>query len=132
VDGHVSAGAWVLFLIVFLWTPPHFWPIAIVRQREYAAAGLPMMPAAVGDQGTRRRSLAYTLALLPVTALPVLLGDLGVIYGVAAGGLGLAFLALVARSLVERRPAFDQRVFEGSVAYLSALFLAMLVDLAVG
>jgi heme O synthase-like polyprenyltransferase len=55
-----------------------------------------------------------------------------VIYGVAAGGLGLAFLALVARSLVERRPAFDQRVFEGSVAYLSALFLAMLVDLAVG
>jgi protoheme IX farnesyltransferase len=131
VDGHISLGAWILFAIIFLWTPPHFWGIALVRQREYAAAGLPMMPHAVGDQGTRWRSLAYTLALIPVTLVPTWLGYLSVSYAVAAGLLGLWFLGYVVRSLKLQEYAADWQVFKVSVAYLSLLFAVMLVDLAV-
>lgn len=129
VDGTISVGAWILFAIIFLWTPPHFWGVAIVRQNEYAAAGLPMMPHAVGEQGTRWRSLGYTLALLPVTLLPVWLGFLGGLYAAVAVVSGLWFLYLVLRSLQEQAHPADWRVFKGSVAYLSLLFLVMLVDL---
>jgi protoheme IX farnesyltransferase len=131
MDGEISLGAWILFAIIFLWTPPHFWGIALVRKKEYAAAGLPMMPHAVGDQGTRWRSLGYTLALIPVTVLPVWLGYLSQGYGVAALLLGAWFLFDVVRSLVLRNDTADWRVFKTSVAYLSLLFLGMLVDLAV-
>jgi len=129
VDGTISIGAWILFAIIFLWTPPHFWGVAIVRQNEYAAAGLPMMPHAVGEQGTRWRSLGYTLALLPVTVVPVWLGYLGPLYAAVASLSGMWFLWLVVRSLREQEHAADWRVFKGSVAYLSVLFLVMLVDL---
>ena len=129
MDGSVSLGAWILFAIIFLWTPPHFWGIALVRKGEYAAAGLPMMPAAVGDQGTRWRALGYTLALLPVTALPVALGFLGSLYAASAAVLGAWFLWAVVRSLRVREAWADWAVFKVSVAYLSALFLVMLVDL---
>lgn len=131
MDGTISAGAWILFAIIFLWTPPHFWGIALVRQKEYAAAGLPMMPHAVGDRGTRWRSLGYTLLLLPVTFLPVALGQLNALYAVAAVGLGLWFLLWVVRSLQRDDYAVDWKVFKVSVAYLSLLFLFMLVDLAI-
>ncbi len=129
IDGSISLGAWILFAIIFLWTPPHFWGVAIVRQNEYAAAGLPMMPHAVGEQGTRWRSLGYTLALLPVTLAPVWLGYLGPLYAAVAAVTGLGFLALVIRSLVVQAHRADWQVFKGSVAYLSLLFLVMLVDL---
>jgi protoheme IX farnesyltransferase len=130
IDGAISPAAWVLFAIIFLWTPPHFWGVALVRKEEYAAAGLPMMPHVVGDQGTRWRSLGYTLALLAVTALPVALGDLGWTYGVSAGLLGLWFLVAVAQSLVQRSSAADWRVFRVSIGYLTLLFLSMLLDLS--
>jgi protoheme IX farnesyltransferase len=130
VDGTISAGAWVLFLIIFLWTPPHFWGIALYRRQEYEAAGFPMMPSVVGDQGTRWRSLAYALVLLPVTLVPVGLGDLGVAYAGAATVLGAGFVGVVARSLVRRDTRVDYGVFQASVAYLGLLFLAMLGDLA--
>jgi protoheme IX farnesyltransferase len=130
MDGSVSLGAWILFAIIFLWTPPHFWGIALVRKAEYAAAGLPMMPAVVGDQGTRWRSLGYTLALLPTTWLPIWLGYLGELYAVVSVGLGLWFLVIVVRSMVIQQAWADWRVFRVSVAYLSLLFLVMLVDLA--
>lgn len=130
VDGHISLGAWILFAIIFLWTPPHFWGVALVRQEEYAAAGLPMMPHVVGDRGTRWRSLGYTLALLPVTVLPVFLGYLSWVYGGVALALGLWFLGLVVQSVVADDHAVDWRVFKGSIGYLSLLFLVMLVDLA--
>jgi protoheme IX farnesyltransferase len=131
VQGSPSLGAWILFAIIFLWTPPHFWGIAIFRKYEYEAAGFPMMPSVVGDQATRWRSLAYTLALVPVTLAPIGLGYLGMGYGVFAVVSGIWFTWLVGRSLVEREPSFDYRVFKGSIVYLSILFLAMLVDLAI-
>jgi heme o synthase len=130
IDGQVSVGAWLLFLIIFFWTPPHFWAIAIHRRKEYENAGFPMMPSVVGDQATRWRSLAYTLALVGVTLAPVAVGDLSWAYGVAALGLGSWFVARVVESLVAQRPAVDHRVFKVSVAYLGLLFLAMLADLA--
>ncbi len=129
-NGSISLAAWILFAIIFLWTPPHFWGIAIFRKREYEAAGFPMMPSVVGDQGTRWRSLAYTLALLPVTLAPVALGYLGFVYGVVAAVLGLWFLGLVGYAILARDPRQDYRVFKQSIIYLSLLFLAMFIDLA--
>ncbi|HHO51296.1 MAG TPA: protoheme IX farnesyltransferase, partial [Deltaproteobacteria bacterium] len=131
MDGTVSIGALLLFLIVFLWTPPHFWAIAIFRKREYEAAGFPMMPSVVGDQPTRWRSLAYTLVLVPITLSPVWLGYLSLPFGAVAALLGVWFTASVVRSLVEQHPTVDRRVFRDSIVYLSLLFLAMFVDLAV-
>jgi heme o synthase len=128
-DGAVSLGAWILFAIVFLWTPPHFWGIAIFRKREYEAAGFPMMPSVVGDRATRLRSLGYTVALLPVTLAPVWLGYLGWLYAGAAALLGAWFLGSVVRSIRSATPRQDYAVFKNSVAYLSFLFLAMLIDL---
>lgn len=128
-DGEITLGAWILFLIIFLWTPPHFWAIAIVRRREYEAAGFPMMPSAVGDQGTRLRSLIYTLLLVPLTLAPVWLGQLSAAYGVAALLLGAWFLWVVVRSMILQRKPADQHVFRVSVVYLGLLFLAMFADL---
>lgn len=132
LDGEISVAAWILFLIVFLWTPPHFWGVALYRRAEYEAAGFPMMPSVVGDQGTRWRSLAYTLLLLPVTVLPVWLGYLGTFYFVSASALGLWFLWLVVRSLRRQDLELDYGVFRSSIVYLTLLFLAMFADLAVG
>ena len=130
MHGSINAGAWVMFAIVFLWTPPHFWAIAIFRKADYANAGFPMMPQVVGDVRTRQRSLAYTLALIGVSLLPVWLGDLSVLYGVAAGVLGLWFTRSVVRSMIADEPAVDYRVFLDSIVYLFVLFGFMLVDLA--
>jgi protoheme IX farnesyltransferase len=130
MDGSVSIGAWILFAIIFLWTPPHFWGVALYRKKEYEAAGFPMMPSVVGDQPTRWRSLAYTLVLLPVTVAPWALGYLSAAYGVLAVVLGGWFLWVVVESMRKPSPKRDYRVFTQSIVYLSILFLAMLVDLA--
>jgi len=130
-DGGVSIGAVVLFLVVFLWTPPHFWAIAIFRKREYELAGFPMMPSVVGNRATRWRSLGYTALLLPVTLAPVALGQLSWGYGAVAILVGVGFLASVARSIVLDRPPVDRQVFRHSILHLSLLFGAMLLDLVV-
>jgi heme o synthase len=129
-DGQISLGAWLLFLIVFLWTPPHFWAIAIFRKKEYESAAFPMMPTVVGDQGARLRGIAYALALFAATVLPVALGYLSLAYGAVAVALNLWFLGHLAHAAWGRRPVLDWRAFKVSVAYLALLFAAMLVDLA--
>lgn len=131
LTGHLTWASGVLFLIIFLWTPPHFWAIAIFRKKEYEAAGFPMMPNVVGDRATRRQSLAYTVLLLLVTLVPVPMGLLGPIYGVVALGAGAWFLLAVLGSLRADDPKVDYQVFKISVAYLFLLFGAMLVDCAV-
>ncbi|TNE90104.1 MAG: protoheme IX farnesyltransferase [Deltaproteobacteria bacterium] len=128
-EGGISLGAWLLFLIIFLWTPPHFWAIAIYRKKEYAAADFPMMPNVIGDQPTRWRSLGYTLALFAVSMMPWWLGILGSVYGVGAFAANLYFLWLVVKSLVDQDPQTDWAVFKGSVKHLALVFLAMLFDL---
>lgn len=129
VGDSISVGAIVLFLIIFLWTPPHFWAIAIFRKREYELAGFPMMPSVVGNRATRWRSLGYALLLLPVTLAPVALDQLSWGYGAVAVVVGVGFVASVGHSIVADRPAVDRQVFRHSIVHLSLLFGAMLFDL---
>ncbi len=131
LTGHLTWASWILFLIVFLWTPPHFWAIAIFRKKEYEAAGFPMMPNVVGDHATRRQSMVYTVLLLLVSLAPVPMGLLGPLYGVVALGAGGWFLYAVWRSLRAKDPKVDYQVFKISIAYLFLLFGAMLFDSAV-
>lgn len=131
LTGHLTWASGVLFLIIFLWTPPHFWAIAIFRKKEYGAAGFPMMPNVVGDPATRRQSVVYTVLLLIVSLAPLPMGLLGPIYGVVALGSGAWFLYAVLGSVRADDARVDYRVFKISVAYLFLLFGAMLVDCAV-
>jgi protoheme IX farnesyltransferase len=130
VHGHISPGGWILFGIILLWQPPHVWAIALFRREDYARAGIPMMPNVVGEQPTRWRMLWYTLALVPVTLAPLPLGLLGFAYGVCAVGLDGWFVFECVRVLRERSDRAARRMFHVSLVYLFALFLAMLVDLA--
>ena len=129
VDGRIGEWGLVLFAIVFLWTPPHFWAIALYRKQEYAAADLPMMPAVVGDRGTRRRMLAYALALIPVSLLPWLGGELGPAYAATAVAAGACFVASILRSMRVQTREQDRRVFLVSLITLSLLFAVMLLEL---
>jgi heme o synthase len=129
VHGSVGWPGLLLFAIVFFWQPPHVWAIALYRKSDYAAAGIPMMPAVVGDERTRRRMLWYTLGLLPVTILPAPLGLLGPVYLCAALVLGAWFTWVCVQLIRERTDAAAQRVFRVSLVYLALLYLAMLVDL---
>jgi protoheme IX farnesyltransferase len=131
VNGRVGAAGWLLFAIVFFWQPPHVWAIALFRKDDYERAGIPMMPSVVGDQPTRWRMLAYTLALVPVTLAPVLLGLLGWIYLAAALPLDAWFVWLAVRVLRERTEAAARSMFHVSLVFLFALFLSMLLDRAI-
>ena len=130
LTGHLSYASFLLFLLIFLWTPPHFWAIAIFRKEEYATAGFPMMPNVIGDRATRRQSLVYTLLLVGVSLSPVALGMLSPLYGVAALLAGAWFTASVVLSMKKDDPRQDYRTFRVSIAYLFLLFAAMLIDLA--
>ena len=130
VNGQITAAGWLLFAIIFFWQPPHVWAIALYRKDDYRRAGIPMLPNVVGDEATRWRMLWYTLALVPVTLAPVPLGLLGPFYLVAALALDAWFTWSIVRVLTERTDAAARRAFHVSLTYLFALFLAMLVDLA--
>jgi protoheme IX farnesyltransferase len=129
VDGRLGIWGVVLFAIVFLWTPPHFWAIALYRKHEYEAAGFPMMPSVVGNDATRRRQLAYALLLIPVTLIPWIAGVLGVFYAIVAMAAGLAFCTSIRQAMRLRNDVADRRVFRVSILYLVAIFAAMLVEL---
>src|SRR5262245_48708893 len=127
-SGEIAVEPFVLFLIVFLWTPPHFWALSLNRADEYARAGIPMLPVIAGRAETTRQILIYSVVLVPISLLPWALGFAGAIYGAAAavGGATFVVLALqLARSSeAERRPA--HRLFAFSILYLFVLFTALL------
>lgn len=129
VNGTITAAGLTLFAIVFFWQPPHVWAIALYRKADYEAAGIPMLPSVIGDQPTRRRMLAYTIGLVPVTLAPVALGLLGAVYGAVALGVNAWFVASAVRLLRERDADAARRVFRVSLGYLFALFVAMNLDL---
>ena len=131
VHGQVGWSGILLFGIVFLWQPPHVWAIALFRKSDYERAGIPMLPNVIGDEATRWRMLAYTLALVPVTLAPVALSLLGPIYLASAAILDAWFVWHAVRVLRERSDAAARRMFHVSLVFLFALFLAMLVDRAV-
>jgi heme o synthase len=128
--GNVAVEPFVLFLMIFLWTPPHFWALSLNRAEEYAGAGIPMLPVVSGRTATKRQILVYSALLVPVSMLPWALAFGGIVYGTiaAAGGIlliGLVLLLIKSRK-AEQRAA--QRLFAFSIVYLFLLFAALLVD----
>jgi protoheme IX farnesyltransferase len=123
----------LLFAIIFFWTPPHFWALALFVQTDYAKVGIPMMPVVKGEASTRRQILAYSVLLVPLAAAPWFIGGTGALYGVAALALSLAFLALslpVAFRRAEPGDAMkpEKRLFGFSILYLFALFAVLVAD----
>jgi len=128
VTGEVTLPAVLLSSIVFLWTPPHFWALALYRHDDYQRAGIPMLPVTHGDAETRRQILLYTLVLVPVTLALVPLGVLGPVYGVSAALLGAGFIAFAFRLWRSGGVAQAPRLFGFSILYLFALYVMMTVD----
>jgi protoheme IX farnesyltransferase len=131
VTGDVSLAASALFLIIFVWTPPHFWALALERSHDYARVGVPMLPVVAGAEKTRRHIVAYTLALLPVSLLPWWLGLSSGLYALAALGLGANFVWLAVRLWRDRSNRTALRTFRYSVVYLFGVFMALVLDKAV-
>jgi protoheme IX farnesyltransferase len=128
VTGGVSHDALLLFLIIFAWTPPHFWALALYRKKEYARAGVPMLPVTHGDRFTRLHVLLYTVILVAVTLLPFSTRMSGLIYLVAAAGLDGLFLFYAVRICLAYSDELAKKTFRYSILYLSLLFAALLVD----
>lgn len=130
VDGHVGLAGWLLFAIIFIWQPPHFYAIALFRRDDYAKAGFPMLPDRIGEEATCNRILLWTAVLLPVTLMPLLLPGIGLLYGVVAVGLGGLFLRQALRLKANRDLESARGLFLVSLLQLLGLFAAMIVDLA--
>jgi protoheme IX farnesyltransferase len=134
--GTVSLESFVMFLIIFVWTPPHFWALALVRARDYARAGVPMLPVTHGPDETRRQILIYSLVLAPLGMVPSVMGFAGMLYTVVASILGAFFVVFAVDCYRTREGEAADRaakhLFAYSVLYLFALFAALLVELGFG
>jgi protoheme IX farnesyltransferase len=132
--GDITLMPVLMFAIIFFWTPPHFWALALFVQSDYAKVGIPMMPVVAGEKSTRRQIMIYAVLLLPLSVLPWWIGGAGRIYGVSALVLSSAFLALSVRVGLRERSGPDdtmkpeKQLFGYSVIYLFALFGALVVD----
>jgi protoheme IX farnesyltransferase len=128
VTGTVSSNALLLLLIIFAWTPPHFWALALYRKHEYAKAGIPMLPVTHGDRFTRLHVLLYTIILAAVTLMPFASGMSGYFYLVSVLALDTVFLYFAIRLYTDFSTALAARTFRYSILYLSCLFAALLLD----
>ncbi len=131
VTGDLAWAPLIMFAIVFFWTPPHFWALALRLAGDYREASVPMLPVEAGAAATRRQILAYSLVLVPVTLLLPLTGQVGWLYAVAAGLAGLGFVALAFRLWRWPEVMSPMHLYTFSLAYLAAVFLAMAIDIAV-
>ncbi len=130
VTGDVGIEALVLFLIIFFWTPPHFWALSLYANSDYKRARIPMMAAVYGERATKRQMLAYTLILFPLTLAPSFLGMTGALYAAIAAVLSGFFVVAAVRVLFSEDLRMARVMFGYSVFYLFALFLAMMIDAA--
>jgi heme o synthase len=128
VTGTLNAPAWVLFAIVFCWTPPHFWALSLRYRDDYAAAGIPMLPVARGITTAARQILVYALVVVAVTLVLFAFDSMGIVYLVAAVGLGAAFVWQAVGLLRDSTPTRAMRLFTFSNTYLALLFAAIAVD----
>ena len=128
VTGEIHSDALLLFLIVFMWTPPHFWALAIAKKEDYEKVGIPMLPVTHGDAFTRQHILFYTILLVLVTIVPYLTGMSGLIYLVTALALGGRFLYYAVRMKTDDDIHLPMQVFRFSITYLMILFAALLID----
>lgn len=129
VSGDIGWPALLLFILMFVWQPPHFWALAVIRAEEYRRAGLPMLPVVAGEAVTKKKMLVYTAVLLPVSLAFWFLGYGGVIYAITASLSGFLYLLETLRFM--RRPLCTdsaRRLFVGSLLYLTAIFVAVVVD----
>jgi protoheme IX farnesyltransferase len=128
--GHLGLAAWMLFAIVFVWTPPHFWALALLIKENYANAKVPMLPVVSGERETARQIVLYSFVLLGVTLLPWAAGGAGPVYVVAALALGGVFLWLAERLRRDTTPRRAALLFHYSLLYLALLFAALALDLS--
>ncbi|MEQ8332420.1 heme o synthase [Nisaea sp.] len=133
VTGDVTALPLVMFLMIFMWTPPHFWALSLYRAGDYAAAGVPMLPVVSGRPETRKQILIYSLLLVPVTLLPVAFESIGLLtYGLPAAAFGLVFLLSAWRVFRDDSEKNCRRLFGYSILYLFLLFTLLIIDQATG
>jgi len=136
VTGDVSLESFVLFLIIFMWTPPHFWALALFKKGDYETAGVPMLPVTHGETVTRHNIVAYSVLLAPIGVAPYFLGYASPVYGLLSAALGLAFVALAADVWRKRDGEVARtaciRLFKFSLYYLFALFAALFVESMIG
>lgn len=128
VTGSISIESIVLFALIFFWTPPHFWSLALYRAGDYEKAGVPMLPVVAGKRETKRQIIIYTLLLLPLAVAPALLGVTGWLYGVFSLILSLLFLVAAVLVWVDETERASRRMFTFSIVYLFLLFTLMIVD----
>jgi protoheme IX farnesyltransferase len=128
VTGHVPFDAWLLFLIIFAWTPPHFWSLALYRRKEYARAGVPMLPVTHGERYTRLSILIYTIILAAICLIPFASGVSGWIYLLCALFLNAVFVVYALRLYASYSDRLARRMFRYSITYLFFMFVALLVD----
>lgn len=128
VNGDVTLASVVLFAIIFLWTPPHFWALALYKRSDYDKAGVPMLPVVAGRKSTAWQMLAYTVALLPVTLLPCVIGLSGAVYGAGALALGLVFMGYSVSVICDAGERSARRMFPFSILHLFLIFVLLLVD----
>ena len=126
--GEVTLGSIALFALIFMWTPPHFWALALYREGDYARAGVPMMPVVAGARETKRQILLYTALMIPVSLAPWALGLVGWVYGAVAIALGAGFMALAVAIWFDDTDRPARRTFRFSILYLFALFATMMVE----
>lgn len=131
VTGGVGVTAFAFAAVIFLWTPPHFWALATLAGDDYRQAGIPMLPAVAGPRRTARAMLAYAVGAVAASVVPVVSGDLGILYLVVALAAGAWLTGACHRHLRRLEPATARRVFLGSLGYLGALFVAAAVDIVV-
>lgn len=130
VTGDLGLYAWLLFAVIFYWTPPHFWALALLLKRDYAAAGVPMLPVVHGEDATRLQILLWTVVMIGVTALPTAAGVAGLFYLVSALVLGGVFLVLAWMLWSRPSVGMARATFHYSLLYLALLFVAMAIDAA--
>jgi protoheme IX farnesyltransferase len=130
VTGSLSLEPVVLFAIIFFWTPPHFWALALYKTEDYARAGIPMLPVVAGDAATRLQILLYTLVVVPIGISPWPLGYAGMLYGFVSIATGAIMVLLAVQVFRERRPAerAARNLFAFSILYLFLLFAVLLVE----
>ena len=124
----MPAEAWLLVLIIFIWTPPHFWALALYRAKDYANAGLPMLPITHGEKLTRLHILLYSVALLATSMLPYVIRMSGLVYLASAVALGVVFVGYAWKLYRHYSDELSRRLFRFSILYLALLFAALLVD----
>jgi protoheme IX farnesyltransferase len=130
VDGHIGLYAWLMFAVVFYWTPPHFWALALLLQNDYAAAGVPMLPVVHGEDATRRQIFLWTLVMVGVTVLPCAAGLAGWTYFIGVLGLNAVFVVCAFRLWRSPSRRYAKLTFHYSLLYLALVFVLMAIDAA--